>query len=109
MTLTSFFVAWITNPCDFSHAPRSQAGRAWPMPACSSPVSCSSQPARLGGQCLEPVPLGAQPGQLGVVLPAGHDVRVQFPDPVADLLKLVLVVEALDQDEPLDRTPNVVP
>ena len=73
------------------------------MSAYSSPVSCSSQPVRLGGQCLEPVPLGAQPGQLGVVLLVGHDVRVQFPDPVADLLKLVLVVEALDQDEPLDR------
>jgi hypothetical protein len=73
------------------------------MSAYSSPVSCSSQPVRLGGQCLEPVPLGAQPGQLGVVLLVGHEVRVRFPDPVADLLKLVLVVEALDQDEPLDR------
>jgi hypothetical protein len=29
--------------------------------------------------------------------------NVIFPDPAADLLKLVLVVEALDQDEPLDR------
>ena len=51
-------------------------------------------PARPGGQCLEPVPPGAQPGQLGVVLPAGRDVRGRFPDPVADLLKLVLVAEA---------------
>jgi len=31
-------------------------------------------PVRLGGQCLEPVPLGAQPGQLGVVLLVNRSV-----------------------------------
>jgi hypothetical protein len=59
-------------------------------------------PVWLGGQGLEPVPFGAQPAHLLVELLIGHDVRVQCPDPVADLIQLVLVVGALDQDEPLD-------
>ena len=65
-------------------------------------------PLGLGGQGLEPVPLGTQPSQLLVELLIEHRVRVQCLDPVAELVRLVLVVGARDQDEPLDRTPNVV-
>jgi hypothetical protein len=64
-------------------------------------------PVGLGGQGLEPVPFGAQPADLLVELLIGHDVGVQCPDPVADLFQLVLVVGALDQDEPLDRALSV--
>jgi len=47
--------------------------------------------------------MSRRPAHLLVELLIGHEVRVQCPDPVADLIQLVLVVGALDQDEPLDR------
>jgi hypothetical protein len=60
-------------------------------------------PIGLGGQGLEPVPFCTRPAHLLVELLIEHRVRVQCPDPVADLVQLVLVVGARDQDEPLDR------
>ena len=47
--------------------------------------------------------MSRRPAHLLVELLIGHEVRVQCPDPVADLVQLVLVVGARDQDEPLDR------